>query len=123
MTKQALTKELEVIDQTSTISTIQKDIRLSIAEFDTINPILSKNRNVQEISRIIFEPLVTLNENYKLQFCLADDIVKQDDLNYLISIRKGVLWHDGTDLTAKDVKFTVDKIKDVNNERNFKYLC
>ena len=53
------------LDQTSTVSTIQKDLRLAIAEMDTINPILSKNRNVQEITKIIFEPLVTLNENYK----------------------------------------------------------
>ena len=59
------------LDQTSTVSTIQKDLRLAIAEMDTINPILSKNRNVQEIAKIIFEPLVTLNENYKKEYKLA----------------------------------------------------
>ena len=41
------------LDQTSTVSTIQKDLRLAIAEMDTINPIISKNRNVQEITKII----------------------------------------------------------------------
>ena len=110
--------ELEVVDQTSIVNTIQKDLRLSIAELDTMNPILSKNRNVQEINKIIFEPLITLNENYKLQYCLASEGVKQDDLNYLIRLRKGVIWHNGNNFTAKDVKFTVDKIKDIDGERN-----
>ena len=110
--------ELEVVDQTSIVNTIQKDLRLSIAELDTMNPILSKNRNVQEINKIIFDPLITLNENYKLQYCLASEVVKQDDLNYLIRLRKGVIWHNGNNFTAKDVKFTVDKIKDIDGERN-----
>lgn len=103
--------ENEALDQTSKVSTIQKDLRLAIAEMDTMNPILSNNRNVQEISKIIFEPLVTLNENYKLEYCLATEVVKQDDLNYLIKLRQGVLWQDGTNFTANDVKFTIDTIK------------
>ena len=48
------------LDQTSTVNNIQTDLRFAIAEFDTINPILSNNRNVQEISKVIYEPLVNL---------------------------------------------------------------
>lgn len=99
------------LDQTSTVSTIQKDLRLAIAEMDTINPILSKNRNVQEISKIIFEPLITLNENYKKEYRLAEEVAKQDDLNYLVKLRQDVVWHDNMPFTANDVKFTVDTIK------------
>jgi len=102
------------LDQTSKLSTIQKDLRLSIAELDTINPILSNNRNVHEISKVIFEPLVTLDENYKLQYALADEIAKQDDTTYIIKLKKGVLWQDGSNFTQKDVHYTVDKIKDPN---------
>lgn len=101
----------ESIDQTSTVNTIQTDLRFAICNFDTINPILSNNRNVQEISKIIYEPLVTLDEDYKMQYCLAEEIAKTDDLNYVIKLRKGVLWQDGTNLTANDVKFTIDVIK------------
>ncbi len=101
----------ESLDQTSTITTIQTDLRLAICGFDTMNPILSNNRNVQEISKMIYEPLVTLNEAYKLEYCLAEEIAKTDELNYIIKIKKGILWQDGTELTANDVKFTIDKIK------------
>lgn len=101
----------ENLDQTSTVTTIQTDLRLAISGFDTMNPILSNNRNVQEISKMIYEPLVTLNEAYKLEYCLAEEIAKTDELNYVIKIKKGILWQDGTELTANDVKFTIDKIK------------
>ena len=100
----------ETLDQTSTVSTIQKDIRLAIAELDTINPILSNNKNVQEITKVIYEPLLTLNEHYKLEYCLATEIAKQDDLTYIIKLRKGVLWHDNSNFSAWDVRYTVDRI-------------
>ena len=38
------------IDQTSTVSNIQTDLRFAIAGLDTINPIITNNRNVQEIT-------------------------------------------------------------------------
>ena len=43
----------QTIDQTSTVNTIQTDLRFAICNFDTINPLLSNNRNVQEITKII----------------------------------------------------------------------
>ena len=111
MLKDKHVEENNTLDQTSTVSTIQKDLRLAIAELDTLNPIESKNRNVQEISKIIFEPLVTLDEHFKKEYCLAKEIAKQNETTYLIKIRQGVLWHDGTQFTADDVKYTVDLIK------------
>ena len=106
------------LDQTSTVSTIQTDLRLAIAELDTFNPILSNNRNVQEVTKIIYEPLVTLNENYKLEYCLAEEIAKIDDVNYVIKLRKGVLWENNTNFTADDVYFTIDTIKSERNKFN-----
>lgn len=111
MAKNDKKDENKTIDQTSTINTIQTDLRFAVCNFDTINPLLSNNRNIQQISKIIFEPLITLNENYKKQYCLAEEIAKTDDLNYIIKLKKGILWHDGSELTSNDVKFTIDTIK------------
>ena len=101
------------IDQTSTVSNIQTDLRFAIAGLDTINPIITNNRNVQEITKVIYDPLITLNENYKLEYCLAEEIAKTDDFSYIVKLRKGVLWEDRSNFTAYDVKFTVDIIKDI----------
>ncbi len=100
-------------DQTSTLTNIQTDLRLAIADMDTINPLLTNNRNVIEITKMIYEPLVTLSENYELQYRLAEEVGKTDDLTYIVKLRKGVLWEDKTNFTAYDVKFTMDLI--INN--------
>ena len=99
------------LDQTSKMSNIQTDLRLAIAGFDTINPILSTNRNVQEISKIIFEPLITLNSTYKKEYCLAKEVAKVEPNVYLIKVRDDVKWSDGSDFNIYDVIYTVDMIK------------
>ena len=48
---------------------IVNNFRIGIINFDTINPILSKNENVQNVSKLIFEPLFDLNKNFKLEPC------------------------------------------------------
>ena len=99
------------IDQTSTKTTIITNIRLGIAGFDTLNPIVSNNKNVKDISRLIFDSLVTIDENFKIEYCLATEIAKTDNLTYVIKLRDNVFWHDGTLLNSNDVIFTFDKIK------------
>ena len=47
------------------------ELTLGIAQLDTMNPILSKNKNVQDISKLIFEPLVMITADYKAEPALA----------------------------------------------------
>ena len=90
------------------------ELKLGIASFDSINPILSKNKNVQDISKIIFEPLMTLTKDYKLEYCLAKEWAKQSETVYLIKVKDNRKWADGQKFTADDVKFTIDRLKDSN---------
>lgn len=100
------------LEQTAEIQPeILNDLRLGIAGFDTINPILSNNRNVQEISKIVYEPLITLDQNYKPEACLATEWSKIEENGYIIKLRQNVKWHDGSSFTANDVKFTIDRLK------------
>ena len=97
----------------STDEEVIKDMTLGVASFDTINPILSQNKHVQEISRIIYEPLFELDSEYKLQKCLASDWAKTSATTYLIKIRNDVKWSDGTQFTTDDVTFTIDLLKQI----------
>ena len=90
---------------------VSNDIRISIVGYDTINPILSNNRNVQEISRLLYEPLLTLDKQYNVQECLAQEWSKTGDTSYIVKIKQNLKWQDGTKITANDVKFTVDTLK------------
>lgn len=91
------------------------EITLAIPEFDTINPIITNNKKVQDIDRLIFEPLINITENYKLEYCLAKECAKTSNTTYIIKIRETIKWSDGTKFTSNDVKFTIDKLKENNN--------
>lgn len=88
-----------------------KEIKLGMTGFDTMNPILSNNKNVQDISKLIFDPLVTLTSDYKTEACLATEWAKQGT-SYIIKLRENVKWSDGMRFTSEDVRFTIDRLKD-----------
>ena len=88
------------------------ELKLGIASLDTINPILSNNKNVQDISKLIYEPLVNLTSDYKAEACLAKEWAKESNNSYLIKLREDVRWSDGQKFTAEDVRFTIDRLKD-----------
>ena len=92
-----------------------KEITLAIPEFDTINPIITTNKKVQDIDRLIFEPLINITENYKKEYCLAKECAKTANNTYIIKLREAVKWSDGSKFTSDDVKFTIDKLKENNN--------
>lgn len=105
-------KEAQVYETKEETQEEVKEITLGVASFDSINPILSKNKNVQDISKIIFEPLMTLTTDYKLEPCLAKEWAKQNETTYIIKLRDDKKWSDGQKFTADDVQFTIDRLKD-----------
>lgn len=108
-------KQQELEHTTSNQEEKNKEIKLGIAELDSMNPILSNNKNVQDISKLIYEPLVSLTSDYKAEPCLAKEWAKQSDNSYLIKLRENVKWSDGPSFTAEDVRFTIDRLKDTTS--------
>ena len=103
------TQQVQTEEKTEEIT---KELKLGVASFDSINPILSKNKNIQDISKIIFDSLVTISTDYKAEPSLAKEWAKQSDTEYLIKLREDAKWSDGEKFTADDVRFTIDRLKD-----------
>lgn len=99
---------------------IDNNLRIGIINFDTINPILSNNTEIEKVSKLIYEPLINLTHDYKLEPCLAVEWAKLDRYNYLIKLRENVKWHDGSEFNADDVIFTYNTIY-VNSEESIYY--
>ena len=102
----------EIVENTIEDVAEIKDLRLGISNFDTINPLLSNNKEVLNIDKLIFEPLLTINENYKIEYCLATECSKTSNTSYVIKIDNNRKWHDGSPLIAKDIQFTIDRLKE-----------
>ncbi|MBR3162865.1 MAG: hypothetical protein IKF17_02025 [Clostridia bacterium] len=94
---------------------ITKEIRVAVAGLDNINPILSKNKNVQDVSKLIYEPLVNITQDFKAEPCLAVEWAKTDGNSYIIKLREDVNWANGEKFTSQDVRFTIDKLKEVES--------
>lgn len=105
-------KEAQVYETKEETEEEITEIKLGVASFDSINPILSKNKNVQDISKIIFEPLMTLTSDYKIKTCLAKEWAKQNETTYIVKLQDNKRWSDGNKFTAEDIKFTIDRLKD-----------
>lgn len=103
--------ESEVVKQ----STYQDNLRLGISNFDTINPLLTRNKQLMDIEQLIFEPLLKLDSEYKLNLCLATEYAKTSTTTYIVKIDNSIKWSNGSNLSANDVKYTVDLLKSVNN--------
>ena len=93
---------------------ILDSLTMGISNYDTINPILTNNKEIINISKIIFEPLFNITSDYKLEQCLATSCEKIDDLTYEIKIDTSIKWQDGSSFIAKDVAFTIDRLKERN---------
>ena len=106
---------VEEENQTNTIEIneqILKDMRIGVASFDNINPIISQNRDVINLSTIIYEPLMSLTEDYKLEMRLAKECSKIDEKTYVVKLKDNLKWEDGSQITGGDVKFTIEKLKE-----------
>lgn len=95
------------------------NVRLSISNLDNLNPILSKNQNVQDISRLIYEPLLTVTDDFRLENTLVKEWSKVREKQYLIKLKDNIKWHNGSDFDANDVKFTIEKIKELGDDSIF----
>jgi peptide/nickel transport system substrate-binding protein len=73
---------------------------------------LSPNNNV---GNHIFETLVGKDAKGRLVPLLAESWRTVDDLTWEFKLRRGVKFHDGSDFTAADVVFSLDRVPNVPN--------
>ncbi len=82
----------------------------------TLNPLINEDYTVDNILKLIFEPLFILDENLKPLPNIAKDYSFSSDGKILtINIKDGLFWHDGKPITAKDIVFSLDTIKKTPN--------
>ena len=79
-----------------------------------INPILAQTNEIDTaLSSLIFSSLLKYDNEANITKDLAEDYsISEDGKTYSFKIRQDAKWHDGTPLTAKDVLFTANLIKD-----------
>lgn len=115
-------KPLETVKKKSTGKPVQGgDLVIgSIAEPTLFNSLYSTDVASSDIEERIYSFLLQTDGKLNPQLSLAEDIKESDDgKQFDVTIKKGVKFHDGEELTADDVVFTysIPINKDYNGER------
>jgi len=90
-------------------------VESSIGDASYLNPILAQDSASSEINGFVFNGLIKYDRNlqgFVGELAESWSVKEGAEPEITFSLRKGVLWHDGKEFTAEDVKFTYDKIMD-----------
>lgn len=83
---------------------------------DVMNPLFSYDSTTGTVLNALFDPLFTVVEG-DIEYRLAEDLaVSEDHLTYTLTLKEGMVWHDGEPITAEDVVFSIQAILDENQE-------
>jgi peptide/nickel transport system substrate-binding protein len=92
------------------------DLSIAIgADITSIDPHFHNLTPNNNIAQHVFDTLVARDAAGKLKPALAESWRAVDETTWEFRLRKGVRFHDGSDFTAADVVFTLDRIPAVPN--------
>jgi len=78
----------------------------------TGDPRLMRDTSAFRLRELVFDGLVDLKPDFTPAPALAESWDNPDDTTWVFHLRKGVKFHDGSELKAEDVKYTFDTILD-----------
>lgn len=81
-----------------------------VGQLQRLNPLLDKaNPADRDLDKLIFSGLVKFDSQGYPEPDLAESwVISQDGLIYTVTLKDGLKWHDGQELTAGDVAFTTE---------------
>ena len=78
----------------------------------SLNPLVAQSSAEQSAARLLFSSLLTYDTTGHIQYDLATSVTLDETQKiYTITLRDDAQWQDGQPITAQDVAFTVDLIK------------
>src|SRR6201995_4326100 len=67
-----------------------------------LDPIITTAYIQRDYGYMVYDTLLAMDSNFKIQPQMADWKVSDDKLTYTFTLRDGLKWHDGTPVTAED---------------------
>ena len=90
------------------------------SDIGELNPLVWRSERSHWYDMLVYDSLLSYNDDLGLIPWLAEDYaVSTDGLTVNFTIREGATWHDGEDLTAGDVAFTFEYVRDAPADVNY----
>ena len=91
---------------------------------ETLDPSLNSAVDGANTIITIFEPLLIINENNEVIGGQAESwTTSEDGLTWTFTMRDGLKWSDGTDLTAKDFEYTFKRMVNPDTAAPYAETC
>jgi len=84
------------------------------ADPNSLNPYDNVSNYHHQVTRQIYETLFVRDNDGKFQPWLAESYEYEDDITIIMQIRQGVYFHNGDELKASDVLFSLQQMRDTN---------
>ncbi len=92
-------------------------LRLAVPEVTHGNPIYENPEEMIHIQKLIFESLLTFDEDLSIIGEIAEEWSFSEDGQVVeLELHPELTWHDGEPFTVEDIEFTVDTIKNTPEE-------
>lgn len=89
-------------------------IKLSVSRFNTVNPLKNKEKSLNSVLRLVYDPLFEFDSKYNLKNVIAQSYSFNEDASVLtITLDSGAKWHNGTRVTAADAEYTINMLKKI----------
>lgn len=79
------------------------------AQPPTIDPMFSTAVATRDVTRLVFETLLTIDSSFQAQPMLAESVETDDNQTYTFKLREGVKFHNGEEMTADDVVASMER--------------
>src|SRR5215470_14365836 len=79
---------------------------------DNIDPRLANDEASARVAQLLFNTLFDIGDDLRPHPMLAEQLENPDPLTYRVTLRRGVKFHDGHEMTASDVVFTYQQMID-----------
>ena len=92
----------------------EPDTLVMLIEFSPSNldPRVGTDAQSERIDELLFDSLVRKDEHFNIVPAVAESWQIPDPQTYIFHLRHGIHFHDGRPLTARDVKWTLDTMRD-----------
>ena len=95
----------------SPVGRIRLPMPENMADAEDCDPIGVRTEEMYQLFSLVFDTLIGVNASNMLVPSLAMSWRSAGERIWLISLRQGVTWHDGSSFTADDVVSTYDRIR------------
>ncbi|MCD7904384.1 MAG: ABC transporter substrate-binding protein [Clostridiales bacterium] len=117
------TARLAILDKETEAGERENIISMTMRSPKTLNPLLNEDVTVDKVLKLIYEPLFNISEEQSVIPNLAASYsISDDGLVMRVTLKDGLKWQNGEDITAEDAAYSLDTIRAASDEAIYKYV-